>query len=167
MKKQYSLKLFGALLALSGLSLNAQAQTSNPPPKVRTIVHQLRYRAQISSITVGDTLQLRVRAAATDTFSLSIVDTGNVVVQTALVTGGTTNLAALPIGRYGFTLSTLDSVVVGRGHFAVKAPHVPAAIRSGRAGDTLNIFVKADTSEAFTLTISDTSGVVETLTVYG
>lgn len=167
MKNQYSLKFIGALIALSGIGANVHAQAVHAPKKIHDVVNVLRSRAHIPSVTVGDTLKIHVHAAVADTFSLAISDTGGMVVQTALVTGGHTNLAALPIGHYSFVLSTLDSVKVSSGKFAVKAPHVHALIKSGTLGDTLSISVKAGSTESFTLAISDTSGVIQTLTVTG
>lgn len=167
MKKQYSLKFISALIALSGIGVNVHAQSVHAPKKLHHVVNVLRSHAHIPSVTVGDTLKIHVRAAESDTFALAISDTGGVVVQSALVTGGKTNLAALPVGHYSFTLSTLDSVKVASGKFAVKAPHVHAILKSGTLGDTLSIFVKADSTESFTLAISDTGGVVQTLTVSG
>lgn len=168
MKNQYSQKLFGAVLALIGMGVttNAQVVSFGGPQKVHVIAKDLRLHAHIPSVTVGDTLKLYVKASVTDTFALSITDTGGVVVQTATVTGGKSVLASLPIGKYHFSLLGADSTQA-LGRFEVKAPHVHSNIHSEELGDTLHIRVRADSAALFTLTISDTSGVVQTLTVSG
>lgn len=125
-------------------------------------------RVTPSSSTVGDTVAIFIDAPATEVFTLAISENGTVV-QTLTVNGGATDLPSLAVGHYTYELTNAAGYVVARGSFAVRAPHVNSRVSPSRSivGDTVTIYVDAPASESFTLTISQDSTIVQTLTVNG
>lgn len=132
-------------------------------PRVRTIVFP-------NPSTVGDTSSIKVEAPASESFTLLISDTGDVVLHTLTVTGGTSQLPQLPLGNYSYSLVNTDGKTVSRGRIDVKAPRVNSSVKynPSTVGDTISLLVFAAETESFTLTISDTGDVViNTLSVHG
>ncbi|WP_028978615.1 T9SS type A sorting domain-containing protein [Sporocytophaga myxococcoides] len=132
-------------------------------PRVRTIVSP-------NPSTVGDTISIKVEAPASESFTLTIADTGDVVLHTLTVTGGTSLLPQLPVGYYTYSLVNVDGKTVSKGKINVKAPRVLSLVKynPSTVGDTVSLLVFAGPTEIFTLTIADTGGVViNTLSVHG
>ncbi|MCR6641653.1 MAG: T9SS type A sorting domain-containing protein [Sporocytophaga sp.] len=120
----------------------------------------------------GDSLYLDVDAPVSEVYTLTITDTADAVVNTSSVNGGENLLPVLPIGRYSYTLTNAEGIVVSKGKIDVKAPHVHihshVKPNPHAGGDSLYLVVDAPVSEVFTLTITDTAdAVVNTLSVNG
>jgi len=132
-------------------------------PRVRSFVYP-------NPSTVGDTISIKIEAPASESFTLTITDTGGVVLHTLTVTGGTSLLPQLPLGNYSYSLVNADGKTVSKGKIDVNAPRVHSLVKYNPSivGDTIALLVFAPGTESFTLTISDTGDVViNTLSVYG
>ncbi len=130
-------------------------------PKVRTIITP-------NPSTVRDTISIKVEAPASESFTLTIADTGDVVSHTLTITGGKSILPQLSVGKYSYSLVNADGKTVSKGRIDVKAPRVHSHVHRSVVGDTISLLVVAPETEIFTLTISDTGNVlIQTLNVHG
>ncbi|GAL83664.1 hypothetical protein MYP_891 [Sporocytophaga myxococcoides] len=130
-------------------------------PKVRALIAP-------NPSTVEDTISIKVEAPASESFTLTITDTGDVVLHTLTVTGGKSVLPQLSIGKYSYSLINTNGKTVSKGKIDVKAPKIHSHIHPSVAGDTISLLVVAPETEIFTLSVSDTGDVIiQTLSVHG
>ncbi|WP_028978664.1 T9SS type A sorting domain-containing protein [Sporocytophaga myxococcoides] len=118
----------------------------------------------------SDSLILVVDAPLASIFTLTISDSANIVINSLSVHGGENVLPVLPIGRYSYTLTDTQGLVVSKGKIDIKAPHIHSHVKQNphAESDSLTLVIDAPLSEIFTLTISDTADVViYTLSVHG
>lgn len=163
-------------LLISGFSvLHAYAQPRPLDPKPpKDSLHPLpgpKLHAQIKHIHLGDTLELVIKAPATQAFTLHILTHQDSLLYTVAVDGGTTLLPTFPIGHYHYEVLGDSGKVVAKGKFhihtpkplvvpkpkdtlrSVPRPKLHVDLKSIEVGDTLKLRIKASDTLAFTLRI--------------